>query len=75
MAATIATARGGDSTREKVTHRLGSRYASAEAATWRTFATVTVWADGSGEVTITRDGATLHRFAFGSENVTEAPGA
>ena len=73
MAATIATARGADSSRVKETHRLGSRYSTAEAATWRTFATVTVWADGSGTVEVKRDGATLHRFAFGSENVTEAP--
>ena len=75
MAATIATARGADSTRVKETHRLGSRYSEATAATWRTFATVTVWADGSGTVHIERDGSPLHRFAFGSENVTEAPRA
>lgn len=70
MAATIATARGMDTSRVKETHRLGSRAAEATAATWRTFATVTVYADGSGSINITRDGETLHRFAFGSENVT-----
>jgi hypothetical protein len=73
MAATIATARGMDSARVKESHRLGSRAAEATAATWRTFATVTVYADGSGTVTVTRDGSALHRYAFGSENVTLPP--
>lgn len=68
MAATIATARGADTTRVKETHRLGSRYAESTAATWRTFAVATVRADGSGTVTVTRDGATVHRFEFGPEN-------
>lgn len=69
MAATIARATGYDSSRVKETHRLGSRAAEATAATWRTFATVTVYADGSGTVEIKRDGERLHAFAFGSENV------
>jgi hypothetical protein len=74
MAATIAKATGVDRTgRTKATHRLGSHYSEATAATWRTFATVTVYADGSGTVDIRRDGATLHAFAFGSENVNGAP--
>ena len=73
MAATIATARGMDSSRVKETHHLGSRAAEVTAATWRTFATATIHADGSGTVTVTRDGETLHRFAFDSENVTLAP--
>ena len=70
MAATIATATGEDRSRTKTTHRLGSVCATGEAATWRTFATATVWADGSGHVKVRRDGRTLHAFAFGSENVT-----
>jgi hypothetical protein len=73
MGATIARATGYDSSRVKEAHRLGSRKSSATAATWRTFATVTVYADGSGTVDITRDGERLHAFAFGSENVNGEP--
>jgi hypothetical protein len=73
MAATIARATGYDYSRVKETHRLGSRKSSATAATFRTFATVTVYADGSGSVDVTRDGRTLHAFGFGSENVNGSP--
>ena len=71
MAATIATATGADNSRTKQTHRLGSRYSQGDAATWRTFATATVWADGHGDVTVKRDGITLHTFEFGPENAAE----
>lgn len=67
MAATIARARGHDTSRVKEAHRLGSRYAEAEAATWRTFATVTVYRDGSGSVIIRRDGVAVHVYEFGPE--------
>ena len=68
MAATIAKAWGQDrSGRIKETHRLGSESSIAEAATWRTFARVTTFADGSGHVRITRDGDTVHEYAWGSE--------
>ena len=67
MAATRAQCWGHDSTRVKRASRLGSRCAEAEAATWRTFARVTVHADGSGTVTVTRNGETLHRFVWDSE--------
>lgn len=67
MANTIAKAIGYDSARVKETHRLGSVAASAEAATWRTFAHVYVRASGSGYVTVIRDGVTIHRFEFGKE--------
>ena len=59
MANTIAKATGADATRTKSTTRLGSKYAEAQANTWRTFATVTTFADGSGTFTLTRGGATL----------------
>lgn len=49
--------------------RLGSGYAVAQANTWRTFASVTTNADGSGEFTLKRDGVTVYRFAWDSENV------
>ena len=72
MAATIARARGysNNGTRQaRETTRLGHRCAEAEANTWRTFAKVTTYADGSGTVQVTRNGSTLHAFAWGSENV------
>lgn len=59
MAATIATARGIDSTRVKETHRLGSRAAEATVATWRTFVTVTVNRSGAYVVVVKRDGAII----------------
>lgn len=67
MAATIAKAIGGDSSRTKETHRLGSRYSRAEANTWRTFTTAFVAADGSGYVAVSRDGYEIHRFDFDAE--------
>ena len=70
MAATIATATGEDQTRTKKAHRLGSRSATGEAATWNTFATAHVRRDGSGYITVRRDGRTLHAFEFGPESVT-----
>jgi hypothetical protein len=68
MANTIAKAIGHDSSRIKETHRLGSRFAQAEANTWRTFSTAFVAADGSGYVEVIRDGKTVHRFDFGKES-------
>ncbi len=67
MAATIAIAIGGDSTRKKETHRLGSLYSSAHANTWQTFATAFVKKDGSGYVEVRRNGKTIHTFEFGAE--------
>ena len=67
MAATIATARGYDKLRVKEDHRLGSEAAEAEAATWRTFATAHVRRDGSGHVTVRRDGKVIHSFEFEAE--------
>ena len=68
MANTIARAIGGDATREKTTTRLGSRYAQAQANTWRTFATVTTWADGRVQFEVTRDGATIAQLRVASED-------
>lgn len=67
MAATIATATGHDRARTKETHRLGSEAAEVVAATWRTFVTATVRKDGSGQVSIRRDGRQIHFFDFGPE--------
>lgn len=70
MAATIAKCIGTDkSGRVKEASRLGGASAEGQANTWRTFASVVVFADGSGTVEVKRDGEVLHRFAFGSENV------
>lgn len=68
MAKTIAEATGYDTTRQKVTHRLGSQAAEARAATWRTFATAYVKADGSGYVLVQRNSQTLHKYEFDSED-------
>jgi hypothetical protein len=67
MAATIAEAWGYDKERVKETHRLGSRGAKARAATYRTFATVHVNADGSGGVIVVRDNIMVHQYEFGPE--------
>lgn len=67
MANTIATATGLDNTRQKETHRLGSRAAQAQAATYQTFATAYVEADGSGYVLVQRNGVTLYKQEFGPE--------
>lgn len=68
MAKTIAIAKGHDTTRCKETHRLGSKAAEAQANTWRTFATVLIRADGSGEVYVKRDDTVLHAFQWGPES-------
>jgi hypothetical protein len=70
MAATIARATGHDRSRSKETHRLGSEWADASAATWRTFATVTVRKDGSGVVSVIRDNSPIHAFTFGPESAS-----
>ena len=67
MANTIATAIGQDRTRRKEVHRLGSCSATVKAATWRTFVNAIVYADGSGRVTITRDGKVLACHDFEKE--------
>jgi flavin-dependent dehydrogenase len=67
MAATIAHARGYDKSRVKEDHRLGSEAAEAEAATWRTFAVAYIRRDGSGYVTVKRDGKVIHSYEFEAE--------
>ena len=67
MTKTIARAIGYDNGRRKETHRLGSVYSFAEAATWRTFARAEVHADGHGFIAVVRDGQTLHVFEFDAE--------
>jgi hypothetical protein len=71
MAATIAIAYGEDQNRTKEAHRLGSRSATGEANTWRTFTTAHVRPDGSGWVRVVRDGRTIHAHDFGPEDGTE----
>ena len=68
MANILATATGIDTSgRQKETHRLGSRSAQTEAATWRTKVNAHVNADGSGWVLVQRDGITLYKQEFGPE--------
>lgn len=69
MAATIAEAEGGDSSRVKYAHRLGSQWSKATAATWNTKAIAYVARDGSGYVEVRGDdGEPFHRFDFGPED-------
>mgnify|MGYP001581698666 CR=1 FL=1 len=72
MAVTIAYAVGfnkqGERQNEQVS-RLGHGAAMANANTWRTFATAHVNADGSGYITVARNGKTLHYFAFDAEGI------
>lgn len=73
MAKTIAICTGIDmSGRQKQVTRLGSYAAEAQANTWKTFTTCCVWKDGSGYVSVQRDGVTLHTFRFGVEDVPDA---
>ena len=67
MANCIAKATGIDKTRDKYTHRLGSVGASVVAATWQTEAHAYVSKDGSGYVSVERNGQTIHRFQFNAE--------
>ncbi len=71
MAATIAKARGYDTSRVKETHRLGSQSADVEAATWRTHAVAAIHRDGSGSLALARDGKYLLRVEFGPEDAPE----
>ena len=70
MAATIAYAVGykRDGNRQsQQASRLGHGAAMGNANTWRTFTTCQVDADGSGYVSVVRDGETLHHFVFDAE--------
>lgn len=69
MAATIAIAYGNDRSRTKETHRLGHESSTVHANTWRTFTTAHVCKDGSGYVSVERNGQVIHTFEFGPENV------
>ena len=66
MAKTIAYAYGLDASRTKSAHRLGSRAAETRAATWRTFATVHMRADGSGWFQLMRDGHVIDPTTLGT---------
>lgn len=67
MAKTIAKCYGYDEKRVKEAHRLGSKMARVEANTFRTFTEALMRADGSGCVTVIRDGMVLHHFVYGPE--------
>lgn len=73
MAATIARATGHDSVRSKRVHRLGSHSSAVQAATYQTFAEAVVYADGSGEIRVRRNGRTFC-YDFGPET-ERLPGA
>jgi hypothetical protein len=60
MANCIVMGRGLDKNRLKETSRLGSTWVEAEANTWHTFVFCHVNADGSGFITVTRDGERIH---------------
>ena len=68
MAATIAICTGYDKAREKEAHRLGSERSIAHANTWRTFTTCLIRKDGSGAVSVERDGVIIHEYVFGKED-------
>jgi len=68
VAKTIAHAVGYDATRVKRTHRLGHDHAEAGAATWRTFADVCVWPDGSGHFTLKRDDKVICSYQWEAED-------
>ena len=72
MANTIARAIGGDADREKTKTATGSRYASAQANTWRTLATVTTGADGRVQFEVTRDGIRLCAIEVSAEELMGA---
>lgn len=71
MANTIARAKGftkaGEQKAAEAT-RIGAGAAQAEAATWRTFATAMVWADGRVEILVRRDGKIIHQWETGKES-------
>lgn len=71
MAATIAIARGenGRARASKKVTRCGSRNATGQANTWRTFTTCHVRADGSGFVKVVQDDVVLISCDFGPEGV------
>lgn len=46
---------------------LGHGHVTAKAATWRTFAEVTVWKDGQVDIEVKRDGVRLHHHTIGVE--------
>ena len=73
MANCIAKAAGEDSSRTKSVHRLGSRAAYVQAATWHTFAEAYVTEDGSGSITVRR-GRQVFTYEFGAQS-GKLPGA
>lgn len=67
MANTMATCRGGDKSRVKEDHRLGSEWSEGQAQTWRTRATVWVGKDGKVDFRVVRDGQTVFSWSLPPE--------
>lgn len=56
-----------ESVRGNTVHRLGHKAITVEAATWQTFATVTLRADGSGVLEIRRGGKLIETRTWDKE--------
>jgi hypothetical protein len=48
-------------------HRLAHKRLDVQAATWRTFADVMLFPDGSGGIEVRQDDQVIHRFEWGPE--------
>ena len=57
------------------THRVAHRRIDVQAATWRTFADVSVFPDGSGWVEVRQNETLVHRYQWGPEGRQLAPAA
>ena len=64
MAATRGIVWGYDKTRTKERSTLGSAACEASVATWNTFIESFIRADGTGYVTIKRDGKIIHGYTL-----------
>ena len=64
MANTRVEAYGHDKNRTKETSMLGSEGVTANVHTWSTFIRSSINRDGTGYVTIERDGVTIHTFSI-----------
>ena len=70
MAATRGTVQGfqkGGNPKNGVASRLGHGSIKVSADTWRTFTRVTVFADGTTRITVTRDYQVIHHYSVGPE--------
>jgi hypothetical protein len=73
VSATRGTVTGGNKSGETGTaSRLGSRYVTARANTWQTFATVTTWHDGRVTFTVTDDNGMIIEVTVSAEDAPRA---